>query len=66
MPIYVLKCPRCGNVEERRNVRVKDIDNQVCRCGEYMGVQITSFSFRMRHGRPDVIEWKKQKGVLDL
>ena len=66
MPTYILKCPGCGNKEERRNIRVKDMDVQVCKCGEYMEVQIVTANFRMRHGKPDVIEWKKQKGVLDL
>ena len=66
MPTYVLKCPGCLKVEERVNVQVKDRNKQVCKCGNYMEVQIVTANFRMRHGRPDVVEWKKQRDVLDL
>ena len=65
MPVYVLKCPGCLSVEERRDIRVEDRNRQVCRCGNYMQVQIVTTNFRIRHGRPDVIQWKKEKGVLD-
>ena len=66
MPTYILKCPECKAIEERI-VSVAEIDDQVCsKCGSDMKVQITTANFRMRHGRPDVIEWKKQRGVLDL
>lgn len=66
MPKYVLKCSKCGAIEERI-LRVAEIDSQVCsKCGCDMKVKITTCNFRMRDGRPDVIEWKKQRGVLDL
>lgn len=47
---------------------VKNRNTFPCDCGIKMKVKITKGmgNFRMRHGRPDVIEWKKQKGVLDL
>jgi len=66
MPTYVLKCAKCG-LKEERILMVVEIDSQVCsKCGCEMKVQIVTANFRMRHGRPDVIEWKKQRGVLDL
>jgi hypothetical protein len=66
MPTYVLKCPGCLKVEERRNIRVEDCDRQVCKCGNYMQVQIVTANFTIRHGRPDVIKWRKQKDVLNI
>lgn len=66
MPTYVLKCNKCGAIEERI-LMVAEIDSQVCsKCGYDMKVQIVTANFRMRDGRPDVLEWKKQRGVLDL
>jgi len=66
MPNYVLKCSKCGAIEERI-LMVSEIDSQVCsKCSGNMKVQIVTANFRMRDGRPDVIEWKKQRGVLDL
>jgi len=66
MPTYILKCPDCGK-EETVTCKVKERNSIKCnKCGGRMRVKITTGNFRMRHGRPDVIEWKKQRGVLDL
>lgn len=67
MPTYIVKCPECGN-EEEVICMVADRNSQLCDCGGTMKVKITQDmgNFRMRHGRPDVVEWKKQRGVLDL
>jgi len=68
MPTYILECPECGKREEVICM-VKERNSQICpKCKEYrfMKVKIVTGNFRMRHGRPDVIEWKKQRGVLDL
>ena len=67
MPTYILKCPDCGT-EEEVICSVEDRNSYACSCepNVFMRVKITTANFRMRHGRPDVIEWKKQRGVLDL
>jgi len=67
MPTYTVKCPDCGR-EETVVCMVKERNSITCQCGGAMKVKITQGmgNFRMRRGRPDVIEWKKQKGVLDL
>ena len=65
MPTYILECPGCGKTEEVVCM-VKERNAVTCKCGGRMRVKITTGNFRMRHGRPDVIEWKKQRGVLDL
>lgn len=35
MPLYEYECKRCGRVE-CRNARVRERDNQLCRCGARM------------------------------
>lgn len=65
MPTYVLKCSGCGN-KETVICMVKERNSITCKCGCKMAVQIVTANFRMRDGRPDVLEWKKQRGVLDL
>lgn len=66
MPNYLLKCSKCGE-EEEVICMVKERNNLICnKCGGKMRVKLTTGNFRMRHGRPDVIEWKKERGVLDL
>ena len=65
MPTYLLKCPECDK-EETVICMVKERNAHTCECGSRMRVKITTGNFRMRHGRADVIEWKKQRGVLDL
>ncbi|MCK4822477.1 hypothetical protein KA005_42325 [bacterium] len=65
MPTYILECPECGK-EETVICMVKERNSITCKCGGRMKVKITTANFRMRHGKPDVIEWKKQRGVLDL
>ena len=67
MPKYTVRCPKCGK-EKEVICKVEDRNNILCDCGEKMKVKIVTGmgNFRIRHGRPDVIEWKKQRGVLDL
>ena len=66
MPTYILECPECGRLEEVICM-VKERNSHNCnKCSGRMKVKITTGNFRMRHGRPDVIEWKKQRCVLDL
>jgi len=65
MPNYTLVCPKCGN-EEEVICPVDDRNSHICDCGGKMRVKITTMNFRMRNGRPDIIEWKKERGVLDL
>lgn len=67
MPRYTVKCTKCGN-EEEVVCPVKERNAITCKCGGGMKVKIVKGmgNFRMRHGRPDVIEWKKERGVLDL
>lgn len=65
MPNYVLKCPKCGKKEEVVCM-VKERNSITCQGGGKMEAQIVTANFRMRHGRPDVIQWKKERGVLDL
>jgi len=65
MPTYDLKCPKCGREKELIRVPYILAAHNLCECGTEMKIQIGKTSFRIRHGRPDVIQWKKEKGVLD-
>ena len=65
MPKYILECPECGHTTEMI-LPVEERNTIVCCPGVFMRVKIVTANFRMRHGRPDVIEWKKQRCVLDL
>ena len=65
MPNYVLRCDGCGR-EIEITCTYSAIVNKTCGdCKGKFRVQFKRFNFRIRHGRPDVIQWKKEKGALD-
>jgi len=67
MPIYELKCPKCG-AETEKLCNVAERNNQPCdKCGESMQVQIvqgmgtflkSSLRIKQRH-----LKWIKERGL---
>ena len=48
MPIYLLKCPKCGKEKEVLK-SFKEINDPVkCECGEEMKIKIQNTTFKMR------------------
>ena len=64
MPVFRLLCDNCRKFIEVRS-SYDEAEKKICNCGKKYRIQFSEFSFRIRHGRPDVIQWKKEKGVLD-
>jgi putative FmdB family regulatory protein len=66
MPIYDLKCPKCG-AEKEMICMVSERNNQKCDCGATMQVQIvqgmgtflkSSLRIKQRHSK-----WIKERGL---
>ena len=63
MPIYELKCHKCG-AETEKLCNVAERNNQPCdKCGEYMKVQITTANMFYRNIKLRHKQWIKERGL---
>jgi putative FmdB family regulatory protein len=63
MPLYQLKCPKCGAETEKICI-VSERNNQPCdKCGEAMKVQITTMNYVFRNIKLRHQKWIKERGL---